>query len=197
MMGSAVFQRLDLALVAAWSAVERVTLEQMLTKGVHSPLTSSAGRLFDAVSALLGLRMKNTFEGQAAMELEWIATGRSATPYPFGIVASKEADHPTIIDWEPMISALLLDVGARTPVPQCAARFHQTLASIIVGVAKHVGLEKVALTGGCFQNALLTELTVRDLQAHGFRPYWHQRVPPNDGGISLGQIAAAALSIGK
>ena len=194
MMGSCAFARTDLAPIAAWSEPERTTLDQMLTRGVNAPLTSSAGRLFDAVSALLGLRMQNRFEGQAAMELEWSATGITASPFPFSIIEPAKREQPFIVDWEPMIRALLDEVRAGVPLAQLAARFHQTLALIVVGIAERVELERVVLTGGCFQNVLLTELAVRELQTHGFRPYWHQRVPPNDGGISLGQVAAAAHS---
>ncbi len=195
MMGTSAFARTDLAPIAAWSEPERTALEQMLTKGVNAPLTSSAGRLFDAVSALLGLRMQNRFEGQAAMELEWNAAGTVAPPFPFGIIEPGKQELPFIVDWEPMIRALLEEIRAGVKVAHLAARFHQTLASIIVSVAERVGLERVVLTGGCFQNVMLTELAVRELRTHNFRPYWHQRVPPNDGGISLGQVAAAARSI--
>lgn len=194
MMGSNAFARTDLAPIAVWSELERTTLHQMLVKGLNAPLTSSAGRLFDAVSALLGLRMQNRFEGQAAMELEWSATGITAPPFPFSIIEPAKREQPFIVDWEPMIRALLDEVRAGVPVAQLAARFHQTLVSIIVAMAERAGLERVVLTGGCFQNVMLTELAVRELRTHGFRPYWHQRVPPNDGGISLGQVAAAAHS---
>jgi hydrogenase maturation protein HypF len=99
-----------------------------------------------------------------------------------------------------MIAGILRDLHrADRPttslVPLLARRFHGTLASMIVAVAARVGLERIVLSGGCFQNVLLTELTVQELRAHEFRPYWHQRVPPNDGGISLGQIAAAAAGL--
>jgi hydrogenase maturation protein HypF len=89
----------------------------------------------------------------------------------------------------------LLEASARgEPAEIAAARFHRTLAEMIVAVARHAGQDKVALSGGCFQNRLLTELAVRRLRQEGFQPYWHQRVPPNDGGIALGQLVAAAQS---
>jgi hydrogenase maturation protein HypF len=211
MSGSHAFTLTGLPPVAAWTQEERSTLQQMLEQGINAPLTSSIGRLFDAVSALIGIRMQNRFEGQAAMELEWAASvdlltpeGRSnmggqvtlevptASAYAFAVEGAAGQKRPLIVDWEPMIKALLNDVRAGKPVPQIAYKFHATLAAIIVNVAERIGIERVALSGGCFQNALLTELTVHALRAGGFRPYWHQRVPPNDGGISLGQIAAAA-----
>jgi hydrogenase maturation protein HypF len=98
------------------------------------------------------------------------------------------------LDWEPMIRSLLSDLGAATPVAVMSARFHNTLAEMIVAVAERHGVPQVALSGGCFQNRYLTERAVRRLVETGFAPHWHQRVPPNDGGIALGQIMAAARS---
>jgi hydrogenase maturation protein HypF len=91
-----------------------------------------------------------------------------------------------------MIRALLADFSAGAPVPVLAARFHNTLTEMIVAVAEREGVSQVALSGGCFQNRYLTERVVRRLIEQGFSPHWHQRVPPNDGGIALGQIMAAA-----
>ena len=103
------------------------------------------------------------------------------------------------LDWSPMISEILADVDRRIPVGVISAKFHNALAEGIVTVAKRVSQSRVVLSGGCFQNRYLTERTVRRLQTEGFRPYWHQRVPPNDGGIALGQIVAArrSLELGK
>ena len=97
---------------------------------------------------------------------------------------------PSVIDWAPAIRGILQDLAAGTPTGVVAARFHNTLVAIIVATAGIVGEERVVLTGGCFQNRYLTERAVSRLRQAGFRPYWHQRVPPNDGGIALGQIAA-------
>ena len=96
-----------------------------------------------------------------------------------------------ILDWSPMIEDILADVENDIPVGIISAKFHNALAESIVAVAKRAGQNRVVLSGGCFQNRYLTERAVRRLQAEGFRPYWHQRVPPNDGGIALGQVAAA------
>ena len=90
-----------------------------------------------------------------------------------------------------MIEALLSDLKTRLPIPRISARFHNALAEAIVAVAKRVGQPRVVLSGGCFQNRYLTERAVQRLQQEGFRPYWHQRIPPNDGGIALGQVVAA------
>ena len=101
-------------------------------------------------------------------------------------------ENPIIVDWEPLARALLGDAQAGAAPGIMAAKFHNALAEVVVSVARSVGEPKVALTGGCFQNKRRTERTVRRLREAGFRPYWHQRVPPNDGGIALGQVMAAA-----
>jgi hydrogenase maturation protein HypF len=157
-------------------------LLRMLRRGVNSPRTSSAGRLFDAVASFLGLRDRCSFEGQAAMELEFAAEADpSDDTYPL------QSDGG-VLDWEPMIRIILKDPS------KAAARFHNTLAAAIVTVARSVGEERVVLSGGCFQNRYLTERTVTALRTAGFRPYWHHRIPPNDGGIAVGQILAASWS---
>ena len=146
----------------------------MLARSVNTPRTSSAGRLFDAVSALIGLRLINTFEGQAAMELEWQANGVQAPPLPFICHPPAVNSSPMVVDWEPMIIELLRDVRRGSPVPLMAARFHSTLTAIIGTVAERCGNERVVLSGGCFQNRILTEAAIAELRARGFQPYWHQ-----------------------
>lgn len=170
---------------------ELATLLRMLNQGLNSPLTSSVGRLFDAVAALLGLRQITRFEGQAAMELEFAALkaqGRGAYDFP---LQRSESSSALLIDWEPALRRLLDDLRRKESPPEIAARFHRGLTEAIVAVAGRVGEQRVVLSGGCFQNRHLTEQTIQRLQAEGFRPYWHQRVPPNDGGLALGQVAAA------
>jgi hydrogenase maturation protein HypF len=163
-------------------------LKTMLSKGLNSPLTSSVGRLFDGVAALIGLREKASFEGQAAMELEFslegIETGES---YSFNII---EAGQSLILDWQPVIEGVLADLKGGMPAGEISARFHNALVGAIIDTARRVGQRQVALTGGCFQNRYLTERAVKRLGQEGFQAYWHQRVPPNDGGIALGQIVA-------
>ena len=96
-----------------------------------------------------------------------------------------------VLDWELMIKSILADLNDGVPVGMISAKFHNTLAEAVVSVAKYFDLERVALSGGCFQNRYLTERVVHRLREEQFQPYWHQRVPPNDGGIALGQIVAA------
>jgi hydrogenase maturation protein HypF len=183
----------------AFTVEERRVLEAMLARGVQAPLTTSAGRLFDAVASLVGLRQRMFYEGQAAMELEFAAAGFDADgAYVLPVVpASPErpGGPPWVLDWEPMVRALLDDVAAGVPSGLLAARFHQALADGIVSVARLAGEPRVALSGGCFQNRRLLELTVGRLRDEGFRPCWHQRLPPNDGGVSVGQLVAAARGI--
>jgi hydrogenase maturation protein HypF len=95
-----------------------------------------------------------------------------------------------VLEWSPMIDAILSDVQKGIAIGRISAKFHNALAEAVVAVAKMSGERRVVLSGGCFQNRYLTERTVRRLQAEGFQPYWHQRVPPNDGGIALGQVVA-------
>jgi hydrogenase maturation protein HypF len=193
--GEAALARDDLAPIRGFTATERAGLASMLRRGVQAPVTTSAGRLFDAVASLLDLRQITRYEGQAAMELEFAAAAgaTTATGYP---IALRE-DAPRVVDWEPMLRGILKDLHAGVAREDMARRFHATLAEAIVVVARAVGLPRLALTGGCFQNVLLTELTVARLRAAGFAPHWHQRVPPNDGGIALGQVVAARRSRGR
>ncbi|MCX6833025.1 MAG: carbamoyltransferase HypF [candidate division Zixibacteria bacterium] len=175
---------------------ELTVLRGMLVNKVNTIPTSSAGRLFDAVASLLGLCHKATYEGEAAMALEFAIGGTETEEvYPFEIGTS---DSILILDWQPSIALLLADRDRGIPTSTIAGRFHNTLVEMIVAVAKRSEQPKVALSGGCFQNKYLTERTIVRLRAEGFHPYWHQRVPPNDGGIALGQIVAAARAgIGK
>ncbi len=195
--GDKVFEQKKLSPVAAFSAPELATLKTMLAKKLNSPVTTSMGRLFDAVASLVNLRQQIRFEGQAAMELEFaIDSTETGEAYSLklrrGIKNEMETGAtPVLLDWSPMIEAILADVKSGIPVGTISAKFHNALAEGIVAVAKRAGQNRVVLSGGCFQNCYLTERAVRRLQAEGFRPYWHQRVPPNDGGIALGQVVAA------
>jgi hydrogenase maturation protein HypF len=187
--GDAIFEQKNVAPVAAFSAPELATLKTMLAKKLNAPATTSMGRLFDAVASLINLRQQIRFEGQAAMELEFALDGiETDDHYNLSLVTR----HPSLVlDWSPMIEAILVDVQQGVNVGIISVKFHNALVEGIVGVAKHAGQNRVVLSGGCFQNRYLTERAVRRLQAEGFRPYWHQRVPPNDGGIALGQVVAA------
>jgi hydrogenase maturation protein HypF len=184
--GRGVFERKDLLPVQNFSKSDLLLLQQMLEKGVNSPTTTSAGRLFDAVAAIAGLRQQVNFEGQAAMELEFAVQPSVTEAYSFAVQQSSVS----IVDWQTMILEILQDLERGQAVGMIATKFHNTLAEMIVAIARASGEQKIVLTGGCFQNKYLTEHTVRRLMEKGFRPYWHQRVPPNDGGIALGQVMA-------
>jgi hydrogenase maturation protein HypF len=192
--GDKLFELDQVIPLGEFSRAELTLLTQMVKKGVNSPYTSSAGRLFDALSALVGLCQRARFEGQAAMELEFAADKASTSErYPFLLSVGKnegEHDPAWIIDWEPMIRSVLRDIAAGSLRSAIAAKFHNTLTELIVETAARVGEKRVVLSGGCFQNRYLSERVISRLQAEGFHPYWHQRVPPNDGGIALGQIFA-------
>jgi hydrogenase maturation protein HypF len=181
----------ELLAVHSFSANELEVLRTMLAKGLNSPRTSSAGRLFDAIAALTGIRQGVAFEGQAAMELEFALDGvDTEEAYRFRLVDA--GDSTFTIDWEPLVRSVLDDVRDGISAGMISAKFHNALAETIVGAARRVGEERIVLTGGCFQNKYLTERVIRRLDEEGFRPYWHQRIPPNDGGIAVGQIVAAA-----
>ena len=177
---------------AAIPADELALVRQSLTRGVNAPPASSCGRLFDAVAALLGVRGVASFEGQAAMELEMLADRNPRAPYPFGL---KLEAGVLLFDPRPLIIALVEATQAGEPLPVSAGRFHLTLAEMVrqaclVLRARH-GLELVALSGGVFQNALLTTLVCDRLERAGFAVLTHSLVPPNDGGIALGQAVVA------
>jgi len=175
--------------VAQWfSRPELTTLLSMLARGVRTPRTSSMGRLFDAVAAFCGLPAVISFEGQAAMALEFAADSRVRDAYPLPV----SADTPAVADWEPLLRAVLADRAAGVPVGRISARFHNALAEMAAAVAQAAGCNRVVLTGGCFQNALLTERVRTRLLQEGFSVYTHRQVPPNDGGIALGQVYVAA-----
>jgi hydrogenase maturation protein HypF len=185
---------------------EVAAVRTMLGKGANSPVTSSAGRLFDAVASLVGLRQVGRFEGQAAMMLEFAARAFATEhSYDFEVIVSPRsrsgprgfAEAQLLVDWGPMIHQLLREVTGGAEPGLISAKFHNTLVEIMVAVARRVGEERIVLTGGCFLNQYLTERAVQRLGQSGFRVYWHQRVPPGDGGIALGQIAAAARAIGN
>ncbi len=177
--------------IADFSPTERRLLGQMLTKNLNCPVTTSAGRLFDGVAALIGLYPRVSFEGQAAMALEFAATPTETAAYPINILTADSF----ILDWGPLIEAILHDLCRGIKPGVISARFHNGLIKAMIAAAQRVGEPRVALSGGCFQNRRLTEQAVRQLTATGFEVLLHQQVPPNDGGISLGQTAAAAARL--
>jgi hydrogenase maturation protein HypF len=157
----------------------------------RAPLATGAGRWFDAVAALCAVRDRISYEGQAAIELEAIASRGERGAYPFEI----ERGEPFVIDLRPTIRAIGGDLGRGVPVAVISARFHRMLAQAIAAAARLCGQRTVALSGGCFQNRLLTEETINLLQQGGFDVLVHHRVPPNDGGVALGQAAVAACRL--
>jgi hydrogenase maturation protein HypF len=204
LFGDGTFSKMNLPPLVDTTNAERSIIRQMLRQKLNAPLTSSAGRLFDAVAALIGLRQRVNFEGQAAMDLEFAAESANTEEiYDFRIddlrlttdpaLESSIVNHQSsmVVDWEPLILAILDDAQRGVANGEIAAKFHNTLAQVIVQMAQQVGEHRVVLSGGVFQNKYLLERTIRQLQAAGFQPYWHQRVPSNDGGIALGQAAVA------
>jgi hydrogenase maturation protein HypF len=207
-------------------------LHEIVTRGLNSPVTTSVGRLFDGVAALLGLRTHTHFEGQAAMDVEFCAdaadgegaplkldvrpeagsgkqhmAGSAAAvaeplPAPCGTEAvplrmpasERQAGGKLILDWAPLL-ADLLTAAPHIPAPALAAGFHRALAEAIGEVAARCGVETVALTGGCFQNARLLELSVRHLRDRGHTVLIHRALPPNDGSIAAGQALAAGWGL--
>jgi hydrogenase maturation protein HypF len=193
--GSYLFTKRDLPPLQAFAHNDLRIIEDMLRRRINAPVTSSAGRLFDAIASLIGVCQKTSFEGQAAMMLEFAAEGATEdSAYPF-IVQSPHPSH--VIDWQPVVEGILDDLRGSVGTGIIAARFHNTLVEIAVHVAQLLGEPKVVLSGGCFQNRLLTERTIERLQRAGFDVYRHCRIPPNDGGIALGQILAAARARGS
>jgi hydrogenase maturation protein HypF len=171
-------------------------LENMMAQGFNSPLTSSLGRVFDGVAAILGTRQAVSFEGQAAMELETLVTGLARRSYPYEI--TRDGDK-TVLDLRPLVRAVAEDRIKEKDPAEIAAVFHRTIVKAIVAmtgaVREQTGLGKAVLSGGCFQNRILLEGTVRELGKAGFEVYAHQMLPANDGCISLGQAVVAAARL--
>jgi hydrogenase maturation protein HypF len=190
-MAAAYLDRDDLD-VARRHADRWAQVTAMAARGVNAPLTSSAGRLFDAAAALLGVRDTINYEGQAAIELEQLADPAETAAYPAAVVAGD----PFQIRGADLLTALLSDLTAGVRAPVIAARFHHGVAAAIeagcVLLRERHGLDTVALSGGVFQNVFLLDAAVTRLEARGFRVLLHARVPCNDGGISLGQAMVAA-----
>jgi hydrogenase maturation protein HypF len=172
------------------------TIRTMLVRQINAPLTSSAGRLFDAVAALAGIRDRVSYEGQAAIELEGLATGIAADgSYPFQF----ESGPVCVVDTRPLVRAVARDAASGVGPAKIGRRFHSSLVEVVATVCdqlrRETGLGAVALSGGVFLNALFTHEVFARLTRDGFRVYRHRLVPPNDGGLSLGQLAVAAAQL--
>jgi len=207
----------ELALLGdALPQAQRALLAEMVVRRLHSPMTSSAGRLFDAVAALVGLHEPVSYEGQAAIRLQALAA-RDAEPYPFelrtetqdyvaqapspvqesqpGAAVPHVFNSPAILNFGPMIRRIVEELRAGRDRRLIAGAFHRTLAEAVAQtcalIRERETLNKVTLSGGVFQNALLLELTLDALAREGFQAYFQTQVPPNDGGMCLGQAAVA------
>jgi hydrogenase maturation protein HypF len=180
---------------------EQEQLVAMLARQIQSPVTTSMGRLFDAVASMLGLCQVASFEGQAAMALEQEGM-RASVPgedeaYPIPLVSRAEAPRRWIADWRPMIELIADDLSRGIERSRIAHRFHRSLADLIGQAAERVGVRQVVLTGGCFQNVLLADLARARLESAGFVTLTHREIPPNDGGLALGQAVIAATQLGQ
>ncbi len=188
------FLDLDIPFVRQLDRATWRTLAQMSARGLNSLRTSSLGRLFDAVAALLGVRRQVIYEGQAAIELEAQAS-TSTGVYPFAI----EDGAPAKLDVRPLIRAIVADLQGQVAISEIAGRFHASIALLLAEACRRAraqtGLNTVALSGGSFQNRLLLEQLLARLEEAGFHVYINRRVPPNDGGLSLGQAAVAAARL--
>jgi hydrogenase maturation protein HypF len=172
-----------------FGAVGAAVLGRMMARSCSTPRTTSMGRLFDAVAALVGLVERARFEGEAAMALEFVAEPVGAVePYAVRL----QSGDPIVADWEPLVRAVLDDFRAGVPVGTISARFHESLAALAEDVAARVGAPRVVLAGGCFQNARLSQRTAERLERRGLRVHVPRAFPPNDGGISLGQVLVAS-----
>ena len=173
-----------------FTSQELKILRSMLKQGFNTPKTSSVGRLFDAIAALVGLSSTVSFEGEAAMQLEFAINGEETTKtYPFHIIPAPE-NTPLILDWEPMVRTIQSE---STPLSTIAAKFHNTLIASINQIANQIQVRQVVLTGGCFQNQYLLEKAIKTTKQNQQQPYWCRTLPPNDGGIAIGQVVATLL----
>lgn len=197
MFGSALEDWQHLAPLVASTPEERRLWAQMVHQAINAPITSSAGRLLDGIASLIGLHQQVSYEGQAAMALEFIADRYERGAYPLPLSAPSTEQLTFAMDWQPLLVALLADLRQREDGGIMAARVHNALVDAIVDAARLVGEPRVALSGGCFQNRRLTEQCAQRLRAAGLDVLLHRRVPPNDGGISLGQVAVAAAHLAK
>ena len=188
----AAMDTLDLAFMRRLDPAAWRLLSQAADRGLNSPLTSSAGRLFDAVASLVGLRDRVAFEAQAAMELEALVEPEADVLYATSIAA----EDTIVVRTTDVVRGVVDDLLREVPVARIATRFHATLVEVLAQVCDRIrdrsGIAAVALSGGVFQNTWLLKAAMRRLDARGFEVYSHRQVPANDGGLSLGQAAVAA-----
>jgi hydrogenase maturation protein HypF len=184
----------DLPCLSGVGSIEVDVIRKQIDNRINAPLTSSCGRLFDAVSALIGVRSEIEYEGQAAIELEMLAYNEigEADYYPF-FIARHDGLH--IIKLQDLFAAIICDLQDGITQSRISARFHNTIARIVkemcIIISEGTGIKQVVLSGGVFQNRIIMVKTVKVLQDSGFAVFNHRQVPCNDGGISLGQVAIA------
>ncbi|MEM3712230.1 MAG: carbamoyltransferase HypF [Thermoproteota archaeon] len=175
---------------------KKTILKNMIEKRVNTPMTCGLGRLFDAVSALLGVCLKRTFEGEPAMMLEMVASGSIEKNYPFNIIGEGEY----IVDTAPMINSIVEDLKKNVPVGGISMRFHETIVRLTVELAETIrfeeGVKNIVLSGGVFQNRIISSRIKRVLEEHGLKVFYNNLIPTNDGGISLGQAVAVGFKTG-
>jgi hydrogenase maturation protein HypF len=215
--GESTFDLENCPTLGAFQSQELKLLQTMLQKGVNSPKTSSIGRLFDAIASLTGRCQWASFEGEAAMSLESAIDDTFTAIYPYAL--TQGITGTWILDWQPMLVAILDDLrdypNSKSPkfagcrgrgqsvagssqqalhnrIEEISTKFHNTLVEMIVEIVDRVGISQVVLTGGCFQNHYLLERAIQQLRMKGFAPYWHRQIPPNDAGISVGQVLGSA-----
>jgi len=191
LLGEDILNR-NLPFLSRVDSLEVDLIKKQIERGINSPLTSSCGRLFDAVSALLGVRDRIDYEAQAAVELEMVADESETGSYPFSII---EQDGVNIVHPGELFSAIVAELGRGVSAASISMKFHRTMAQVITQMcqrlARGTGIGRVALSGGVFQNRRLLRLTVAALEEVGLDVLTHREVPTNDGGISLGQAVIA------
>jgi len=183
---------LDLPFLHALEPQQIAVILQMIDKSINAPLTSSCGRLFDAVSALLGIRQEINYEAQAAIELEMIVDEECEEIYAEAIPAERVTEEIAVV---PLIQCLIRDLEAGTSSARISARFHRTVVELFVRAAlsarQEFAINRAGLSGGVFQNVYFLEYMVRRLREEGFEVLTHHQVPANDGGLALGQVVIA------
>ncbi len=182
----------NLPCVAACSETERKILVKQFENNFNAAPTSSFGRLFDAVASLAGVRQTVTYEAQAAIEFEALLDEKITDAYEFDLIENET----TQIDCAKLISDVVRDVLAQVPIGEISAKFNNATANMILRLAikfrTRENINRVALSGGCFQNVALLKASLRRLRENNFEVFTHRQVPPNDGGLALGQAVIAA-----
>jgi hydrogenase maturation protein HypF len=188
----------DLAPVKAANSIEEAAIRRQIESSLNTFPTSSVGRLFDAVASICDVRQSVNYEGQAAIEFEVLAEGDEVGHYSFEVIADSVLRHTYCVKIDGVIHAVVADVRSGVPTPLISARFHNGLAQLVLEMCERIrrerGLNEVALSGGVWQNVTLLRKTLDRLRGAGFIVYTHHLVPPNDGGLALGQAVIAAAS---